>query len=125
MSKEVRAEMSAIKAARAIWTIIALALLVVCLYGFDGKPNSDIEILLAWSMLVLAFPISVLVALILTGLSIVSERVFAAVIPTSYWWIIITWLCFFIAGYWQWFGLIPWLWRKWKARRDSSATPSR
>ena len=24
-----------------------------------------------------------------------------------------------IAGYLQWFVLVPWLWRKWKARRDS------
>jgi len=107
------------KAARAIWTIVALIVLLVTLYGFDGKPSSDIGVLLAWSTLALAFPVSLLVALILAGISIASEQVFSAVIPTSYWWIAISWLCFFVAGYWQWFVLLPWLWRKWKARRSA------
>jgi hypothetical protein len=112
------------KAARAIWTILALAVLAVTLYGFDGKPNSDIDIVLMWSMLTLAFPMSLLVALIFTGVSILSESVFSTVIPVSYASIAITWLCFFVAGYWQWFVLLPWLWRKWKARGSAGTAAS-
>lgn len=29
-----------------------------------------------------------------------------------------------VAGYLQWFVLLPWLWRKWKARRAGGPTPS-
>lgn len=29
-----------------------------------------------------------------------------------------------VAGYGQWFVLLPWLWRKWKARRAGGAVPS-
>lgn len=104
------------KLAKAIWVTLAVVVLLVTLYGFDGKPNSDIEVFLVWSMLALAFPSSLLVAGVLAGISIAAERFFSTVIPTSYWWIGITWLCFFVVGYLQWFVLLPWLWRKWKSR---------
>ena len=107
-----------LKVTRAIWVVLTVAVLLVTLYGFDGKPNSDIGIFLAWSMLGLAFPSSLLVALVLSGLSIASENFFS-VIPTSYPMLSLTWACFFAAGYWQWFVFVPWLWRKWKTRRPA------
>jgi hypothetical protein len=100
---------------KTVWIVITVIVLGISLYGFDGKPNSDIGVVLAWSMLTLAFPVSLLVALAFTGISLVTEQM-VGVISTSYWWIAITWLCFFVAGYWQWFVLLPWLWRKWKGR---------
>jgi len=51
------------------------------------------------------------------GLSIAVEELFLAVISTSYWSLSVGWVCFLVAGYWQWFVLLPWLWRKWKTRR--------
>ena len=46
-----------------VWIALAILVLVVALNGFDGAPNSDIGVFLVWSLLVLAFPISLLVAL--------------------------------------------------------------
>jgi len=113
------------KFAKAIWVTLAAIVLLVTLYGFDGKPNSDIGVFLARSMLALAFPSSLLIAGVFAGISIGVEKFFSMVIPTSYWWIGITWLCFFVVGYLQWFVLVPWLWRKWKSRRaDGPAATS-
>jgi hypothetical protein len=112
------------KAAKAVWIGLAMIVLVVALYGFDGKPNSDIGVFLLWSMLILAFPASVIVALVLTGISLLVEKLFSTVIPTSYWWIVTSWICFFAAGYVQWFVLLPWLWRKWRTRDVSGAASS-
>jgi hypothetical protein len=113
-----------IKAAKIGWIFLTLVVLGITLYGFDGKPNSDISIVLLWSMLLLAFPISILVALLLAGISIFIELLVGRVVPTSYWWIITCWLCFFAAGYWQWFVMAPWSWRKLAARKASRTAPS-
>lgn len=113
------------KFAKAIWITLGVIVLFVTLYRFDGKPNSDIGVFLAWSMLALAFPSSLLVAGAFTGISIAAESFFSTVIPTSYWWIAITWLCFFVVGYLQWFVLLPWLWHKWRAQRTTGAAIER
>lgn len=109
------------KLAKATWITLAVIALLVTLYGFDGKANSDIGVFLAWSMLALAFPSSLLVAAVFAGMSIAAEKWFATVIPTSYWWIGVTWAGFFVAGYLQWFVLVPWMWRKWRAPRTSES----
>ena len=109
---------------RAIWILLAVIVLFMTLYSFDGKPNSDIGIFLAGSMLTLAFPISFLVVLLFVGVSIAVEQLFSVVSQTSYLSILVSWACLFTAGYWQWFVLLPWLWRKWKARRAAGITAS-
>lgn len=110
--------------AKAAWIGVAVIALLITLYAFDGKPNSDIGIFLAWFTLVLAFPISLLVALLFTGVAIAAEKLFSAVIPESYLMLSVSWICFIAAGYWQWFVLLPWLWRKWKTRRAAGAASS-
>jgi len=114
-----------LKAVKAAWVAVSALVLAIALYGFDRRPDSDIGVFLVWSMLILAAPISIVVALLLTGVSIVVERLFSQVIPTTYWWIAISWLCFFAAGYWQWFALLTWLWRKWRKRTDGRPASSR
>ncbi|SRR6266404_4370606 len=111
-----------LKIAKSTWVTLSVIVLAVSLYGFDGKPNSDIGIFLAWSMLILAFPSSLLVALLFAGASIAAEKFLSVVIPTNYWLISISWICFFVSGYWQWFMLLPWVWRKWKTRRGAASS---
>jgi hypothetical protein len=117
-------ENGSVRIVKAAWIGIAVVALLITLYAFDGKPNSDIGVFLAWFTLVLAFPISWLVALLFTGVAIATEKFFSAVIPTSYVWLLVSWACFIAAGYWQWFMLLPWLWRKWKTRHITDAAPS-
>jgi hypothetical protein len=117
-------EKGSVAIAKVAWLSIGVVALLIALFAFDGKPNSDIGIFLAWFTLVLAFPISWLVALLLTGVAIAAENLFSTAIPTSYLSLSASWVSFIAAGYWQWFVLFPWLWRKWKSRHVVDATRS-
>jgi hypothetical protein len=97
-----------------------VAILLVTLYGFDGKPNSDIEIVLGWAMLILAFPISLIISLAAAGLGVAAYRLRGVAFVVSYWQILISWACFFLAGYWQWFVVLPRFWRRFKSRPAGS-----
>lgn len=107
------AENGSVGITRAAWIGIAVVALLVTLYGFDGKTSSDIWIVLTWSMLVLSFPASLVVSL--------ARMVLPIAIETSYVSLAIEWAAYFVLGYWQWFVLLPWLWRKWKTRRMASS----
>lgn len=105
------------KIIKALWIGAAVFVLFVTLYGFDGKPNSDIAVLLGWYMLALSFPSGLLVPLVgvvlYDGLSITVE--------TSYLAIVFTWIGFFAFGYLQWFKLLPYLIAKLRGLRKKSA----
>jgi hypothetical protein len=103
-----------------IWLGSAAGVLLVSLYFYDGKPNSDADVLLAYGMLALAFPISLLLSIVGGTIGQLGYSSFGYVPETSYWSIALTWLCFFAAGYWQWFKFAPWLIRKLRARRKAS-----
>jgi hypothetical protein len=107
---------------KGVWVGVGLIALLITLYAFDGKPDSDIEVFLAWFTLVLAFPSSLLVSLLFTGIEIAVEKLYSVVIATSYLMLLVTWVCFTAVGYWQWFVLLPWLSRKWNAHRSAGST---
>lgn len=117
-------ENGSVRIVKAAWIAIAVVALLITLYGFDGKPNSDIGVFLAWSTLVLAFPSSLLISLIFMGISIAAEKFNAGEIAMNYLALSVTWACFIAVGYWQWFVLLPWLWRKWKVRRSADPAAS-
>ncbi|MGH8769052.1 MAG: hypothetical protein ACREVT_12855 [Burkholderiales bacterium] len=108
------------KITKAIWITLAVIVLFVTLYAFDGKTNSDIWIFLTWSMLILSFPASLIVSLVHMALGVG----FSITIKTSYLSLAIEWTAYFILGYWQWFVLLPWLWRKWKTRGSTGTAAS-
>lgn len=113
-------ENGSVGVAKVAWIGVAVVALLVTLYGFDGKTNSDIWIVLTWSMLVLSFPASLIVSLahmaLGAGLSLT--------IKTSFLSLAVEWATYFVLGYLQWFVLLPWLWRTWKGRRARSAASS-
>jgi hypothetical protein len=106
--------------AKAAWIGIAVVVLLVTLSGFDGYGNGDIWIFLTWAMLVLAFPVGLVISLA----HVVLDLGFSITIGPSYFSLVIEWLAYFGLGYAQWFVLLPWLWRKWKARRAGDARSS-
>ena len=95
-----------------VWIAAATFSLFFTLYAFDGKPNSDIGPLFAWSMVALSFPAGLLVQLVHIAL----YDWFSIAVKTSYFSLLIDGASFLLMGYLQWFVLLPWLWRKWKAR---------
>jgi len=89
------------------WIIATVIVIFVTIYLFDGGQNSDIDVFLIWSMLVLSFPGSIVCALIFSGVAYVLYQAAAITVPTTYFSIILLWAVFFLMGYWQWFVLGP------------------
>lgn len=114
-------------ALKIVWVICSVAVLVVTLARYAPGPSSDIGVFLAYGMLFLAFPVSLLIAGLLAFLALIQEQSgvpLLDLIGSNYLGFSVMWLVFFVAGYMQWFVLLPWLWRKWKARRAKGAAPS-
>jgi hypothetical protein len=93
--------------AKCLWIAGCVAVLVATLYLFDDKPNSDVEFLLVYGMLILAFPISLVLLLFGDAAGYVAYSVSGYASSTNRPGFVITWLFFFIPGYWQWFKLLP------------------
>ena len=108
------------------WLICSIGVLLLTLAIYDGTPATrDAELVLLYGMLFLCFPVSQLVAVIFWLIGFfVETTMHKLAIPTSYLTLVIEWLVLFIAGYLQWFVLLPWLWRKWKARQAGGPTSS-
>jgi hypothetical protein len=102
---------------KAVWVVCSLAVLLTTLYAFDGSPNSDAALLLAYGMLTLAFPISLLLNLLAGGVGYVAYLMSGYAAETSRLSIVLTWLYFFAGGYWQWFSCVPWLVRRIRGRK--------
>ncbi len=101
-----------IKYAKLGWTVLAVVVMLATLYFFDDQPNSDAEVVLIWGMLILSFPISILCALIITLVYDAIFTSFGDVIASSIPHIITIWTIYFLFGYWQWFYLLPAIYKK-------------
>lgn len=95
-----------------LWIVCCIAILLAALYFYDGKPNSDAEVLLAYGMLILSFPFGLLLSTVVGILGYWLYVFFGYVLTTNYWSLFITWLCLFMVGYWQWFRFLPWIIQK-------------
>jgi hypothetical protein len=99
------------------WIVLAVLVLTATLYFFDGKPNSDADTLLAYGMLILAFPVSLVVAFVAGLVGWAAYEVLGVIVPVTYLTILFGWLIVFVAGYWQWFVLLPRVISTLRARR--------
>ena len=96
-----------------LWVVAAILVLFVTMHSYDGQPFSDIWIFLTWFMLILSFPAGLVVSLVHFTLGVA----LSITIETSNLSLILEWGAYFLLGYFQWFKLVPWSWRKWNARR--------
>jgi hypothetical protein len=92
-----------------LWVCCCIVVLLTSLYFYDGRPNSDADILLGYGMLVLTFPIGLILTTFVGVLGYLLYIFFGYVFTTTYWSMILTWVVLFIVGYWQWFKLSPWI----------------
>lgn len=105
------------KIVKIVWIGIALFVLFVTLYGFDGKPNSDIGVFFAWAILFLSFPMGLILPLIY----VVLYDLLSISTSTTYLSIMIDWTVVFMVGYFQWFKLLPFLIEKWRGRHSHTS----
>jgi len=103
---------------KATWIAASLVVLAVTLTRYDGRPNSDVDVFLAYGMLTLSFPSGFVAAAILALASVAADRLWGHVIHSGYVYLCAAWLLFFAAGYLQWFVSLPWINRKWKHSRS-------
>jgi bacteriorhodopsin len=108
------------KILKLLWLVVAVAVLGIALYGFDGSPTSDIEEVLLWAMLALSFPASLAVALLGAGLIEIASAMGWGPVGTSYPTLLGLWAVFAAAGYLQWFVFLPWLVARVRSRRTES-----
>lgn len=109
---------------RLAWVLLACAVLAASLLLYDGRPNSDADVLLGYAMLTLSFPIGAALA---AGIGILGRVLFETmgyVFTTSYASMVVVWLVFFVAGYLQWFVFVPKLLGWLHARRTSAGVRS-
>jgi hypothetical protein len=115
------------KALKIVWILCSLAVLVVTLAHYAPGQSSDIDIFFMYGMIYLAFPASLFVAGLFSLLVFIQEQSGVPLFDMdslNYVYFSVIWLLFFVTGYAQWFMLLPWLWRKWKARRARSTASS-
>jgi hypothetical protein len=100
--------------ARIVWLAICLASLVYAYKGYQGSSDWKIEESLAFEMMVLSFPASFAIAagLILTGVGL--GFLGLALPSSSKPEMTTTWLLLVVAGYVQWFVVVPRLSRLWQ-----------
>lgn len=99
--------------ARFMWVVVALLCLGLTLFiaGLDHPDaEKDAGTILVLAMTILSAPLG-FIGFPAGGLlaNLFSHHQSVAIVST---WLVLTAL-----GYLQWFVLVPWLWRKWKARR--------
>lgn len=102
------------------WVLVAFAVLAGSLLLYDGKPNSDADVLLGYAMLALSFPLGSVLA---AGFGFLARFLFETaghIFTASYASMFAAWLALFIAGYLQWFVFVPKLWGWWRAPKDDS-----
>jgi len=103
---------------RTIWLATCLTALVYAYKGYQGSSDWKLEEGLAFEMMALSFPASFLVvaALVLVGAGL---GLFGVALPASSRpEMTATWFLFVVAGYFQWFVVVPRLLRRWRGKNQ-------
>ena len=93
----------------AVWLAACVAVLCFSLWSYAPGPRSDAMVLFAWAMLALSFPAGLLVSLALAvALQVIDTSAALQWIQLPTWMgVSLVWLFFCLAGYTQWFVLVP------------------
>ena len=103
---------------RTIWLAMCLTALVYACKGYQGSSDWKLEEGLAFEMMAVSFPASflVLAALVLAGAGL---GLFGLALPASSRpEMTATWFLFVVAGYVQWFVVVPRLLRRWRGKNQ-------
>jgi hypothetical protein len=114
------------KIAKAGWVSLSVAIVVFALLLVNPKlptAGEEIGMIIAYPMAILSFPSCFVVAYFYYGISYLLDNLWPSGlinlgIINFYFSGFILWLGFFIAGYLQWFKLLPFIVEKWQSRRS-------
>jgi hypothetical protein len=87
----------------ALWLLLCLGVLV---FGFVQRDIHDMPVAFVWFLIFLSFPIGLAVVFAF-GLVTTTLGEFAAILYVPFWSELPLWLAAVVAGYFQWFVLLP------------------
>ena len=104
--------------ARWVWIshcLVLLGLLVAMATAANPSPGLDMSTILTYVMLISAFPVSILVVMVMAGLGWLVDFGIPSLFgdPTTQGrvvelgFVILAWLVYVLLGYWQWFSFFP------------------
>lgn len=100
------------KILRFAWLTLSVLVLAITLYEAELPGNRDNIIVMVWLMLVLSFPSGYLVSVLYAAVAMLAPGKEFPPVSDVYVGFVLTWLGFFVAGYVQWFVLLPAVVRK-------------
>jgi hypothetical protein len=115
--------MSAQMIFKVVYAVLGVSVLFLVISQHHPEAKNDVGILLGYVMLILSFPISVAVLVILGFVILPIGNWLNISLEFGYIYIVLYWAIFFLVGYLQWFVLLPWLVKSIKSKR-SSGRPS-
>ena len=87
---------------------------MVLTFAYVQRHIPDVDIVFAYLMLALTFPVGFLIAAMLSLAFAAIENLFGLTVPGGFTSNAATWVLFVVAGYLQWFVAIPWALRKFR-----------
>lgn len=101
-------EKGTVRIAKLAWVCMSIAVIVFAL-GVAGSGEADAyksaEIVFAYSMLILSFPISFLAPFVVSAIGYLFNLDEFGIYISN----LVAWGVFFVLGYLQWFKLVPWI----------------
>jgi hypothetical protein len=105
---------------KAGWLLLTVGALAFTCLKIDADQNRDLDLVLAWIMIVLCFPASVVGILVNAAFGFIAQDVMTTMSRSVH--VFATWLIFFACGYFQWFVLLPYAVRRWRKRKPTTLT---
>jgi hypothetical protein len=93
----------------ALWLAACVAVLI---FAFNAREIHDTDIAFLSLMLVLTFPIGYAFAALVGVVFYALNSMFGIVVPGGFIPNLLSWVFFVAAGYFQWFIVVPWLYKK-------------
>jgi hypothetical protein len=100
------------KALRIAYIGVGLLVLAIVLGSFAQYQQKDIGIVLGYCMLILTFPSGFLMLAFLGFVLMPIGDALGLTLGFGYAYIILYWIAFLLVGYFQWFKLVPAIWRR-------------
>jgi hypothetical protein len=97
-----------------LWFAVCVAVLV---FAFVQRDIHDTDIAVAWFMIFLTLPIGYALAALLGFVFMLVYETFGLVVPGGFLFNSLSWLLFVAVGYFQWFLIVPWAYRKVRKNR--------
>ena len=104
--------------------IAAVTYIVACTavlaLAISGRDIRDTDIVVAYAMLLLSFPIGYVVALLFGAIGSIFEGLLGVIVPGGVGNNVVVILAFGTAGYAQWFLAVPWLYKRMKVPSNNA-----